>query len=123
MTESQCMHIVIQDSSLVIYASYKCLGLFLCADIESLVIDAFEAALNDCVPHTLGLKNTFVQFDVFHAHSLPIDYHISGYPLCCILYHMLLINQTIHLGSESHELRDAMPVVLIFENGSWLFLV
>ena len=49
MTECQCMHVVVQDLSLVICASHECLGLFLRCNIESLVVDALEAAFDHCV--------------------------------------------------------------------------
>ena len=49
MTESQCVNIVIQNPSLVIRASHKGLGLLLRADIEGLVVDAFEAAFHHCI--------------------------------------------------------------------------
>ena len=123
MTERQCVHIVVQDPSLVVCASHKCLGLFLRADIEGLVVNSLEAAFDHCIFLLLGLKNTLVQFDVLHAHSLSIDHHIARNSLCCIVYHMLLINQTVHLRSKSHELCDAMSVVLVLEDGSRQLLV
>ena len=49
MTECQCVHIVVQDPSLVVCASHECLSLFLRADIEGLVVDSFEAALHHCI--------------------------------------------------------------------------
>ena len=70
------------------------------------------------VSFSLGFKYTLIQIGVLYAYSLPIDYHILWNSLCCIVYYMLLINQTIHLGSESHELCDAISVVLVLENGS-----
>ena len=112
------MHIVVQDSSLVVCASHKCLGLFLCANIESLVVDALEAAFNHCVSLLLCLNNTLVQLDVLHAHSFSIDHNIARHSLRCVVYHMLLINQTVHLWSQSHELGDAMPVMFILEDGT-----
>ena len=93
MTERQCMHIVVQDPSLVICASHECLGLFLRADIESLVIDWFEAAFDHCISLLLCLKDTFVQFDVLHTHPLTILHHIARNSLRCIVHHMLLIKQ------------------------------
>ena len=123
MTECECVHVVVQDSSLVVCASHECLGLFLCADIEGLVVNAFEAAFDHCIFLLLCLKDTLVQIDVLHAHSLTIDHDIARNSLCCIVYHMLLINQTVHLRSQSHELRDAMSVVLILEDGSRQLLV
>ena len=42
------MHVVFQDPSLVVRASHECLGLLLRADIEGLVVDAFEAAFDHC---------------------------------------------------------------------------
>ena len=83
-----------------------------------LVIDAFEAAFHHCISLLLFLNNTLVQFDVLHAHSLTIDHHIARHSLCCIVYYMLLINQAIHLRSQSHELRDMMSVVLVLEDGT-----
>ena len=108
---------------LVVVASHECLGLFLGAGIETLIVDGFEAAIDHCIILTLCLKNTFVQIDVLHTHSLTIDYHITRNSLCCIVYYMLLINQTIHLGSKSHELGGAMLIVLVLENGSRQLLV
>ena len=123
MPECQCMHVVVQDPSLVVCASHECLGLFLRADIEGLVVNAFEAAFDHCIFLLLGLKHTLVQIDVLHAHSLTIDYHIARNSLCCIVYYLLLINQTVHLRSQTHELRDTMSVVLILEDGSRQLLV
>ena len=118
MPERQCVHIVVQDPSLVICASHECLGLFLRADIEGLVVDAFEAAFDHCIFFLLCLKDALVQFDVLHAHSLSIDHHIARNSLRCVVYYMLLINKTVHLRSQSHELRDTMSVVLVLEDGS-----
>ena len=123
MFESQCVHVVVQDQTLVIRASHEWLGLLLRADVEALVVDAFEAAFDHCIFLLLCLKNTLVQIDVLHAHSLTIDHHIARNSLRCIVYHMLLINQAIHLRSQSNELRDAMSVVLVLEDGSRQLLV
>ena len=49
MPECQCVYVVVQDPSLVIGASHKCLSLFLRADIEGLVVDALEGAFDHCV--------------------------------------------------------------------------
>ena len=46
MSERQCVHVVVQDPSLVVRASHECLGLFLRADIEALNVDWFEEVLN-----------------------------------------------------------------------------
>ena len=100
MPERQCMHIVVQDPTLVVCASHECLGLFLRADIESLVVDALEAAFDHCISLLLCLKNALVQFDVLHTHSLSIDHHVARNSLRCIVYQMLLINQTVHFRSE-----------------------
>ena len=116
MTERKCLHIVVQDSSLVVCASHECLGLLLRADIEGLVVDALEAACHHCIFLLLCLKDTLVQLDVLHAHSLTIDHHIARNSLRCIVYHMLLINQAIHLRSQSNELGNAMSVVLVLED-------
>ena len=118
MTERQCVHVVVQDLSLVIRTSHGCLGLLFRCDIESLVVDALETAFDHCISLLLGLKNTLVQLDVLYAHSLTIDHHIARNSPCCIVYHVLLINQTVHLWSRSNELRDAMSVVFVLEDGS-----
>ena len=123
MSECQCMHVAVQDSSLVVCASHECLGLFLRADIEFLVVDTLEAALDHCIFFLLSLNNTLVQLDVLHAHSLSIDHHIARNSLCCIVYHMLLINQAVHLRSQSNELCDAMSVVFVLEEGPGNFLL
>ena len=123
MPECQCVYVVVQDPSLVVCASHECLGLFLRADIEGLVVDSLEAALDHCIFLLLCLKTTLVQFDVLHAHPLSIDYHIARNALCCIVYHLLLINQTVHCRSQSNELRDAMSVMVILEYGTRQLLV
>ena len=123
MSERQCMHVVVQDPSLVIGTSHQCLGLLLRRDIEGLVVDALEAALDHCIFLLLCLKDTLVQLDVLHTHSLSIDHHIARYSLCCVVYHLLLIDKTVHLRSQANELRDAMSVVFILEDGSRQLLV
>ena len=123
MSERQCVHVVVQDPTLVVCASHECLGLLLRADIESLVVDAFEAAFDHCISLLLCLKDALVQFDVLHAHSLSVDHHIARNSLCCIVYYMLLINQTVHLRSQTSKLCDAMSVVLILEDGTRQLLV
>ena len=95
------MHVVVQDSTLVVRASHECLGLFFRADIESLIVDTLEAAFDHCIFLLLCLKDTLVQLDVLHAHSLTIDHHIARNSLCCIVYHMLLINQPSNASSVS----------------------
>ena len=123
MSECQCMHVVVQDPSLVVCSSHEGLGPFLRADIEGLVVDALEGTFDHCVFLLLGLKDTLVQFDVLHAHSLTVNHHVARNSLCCIVYDVLLINQTVHLRSQSNELRDAMSVVLVLEYGSRQLLV
>ena len=123
MTECQCVHVVVQDPTLAISACHEGLGLLLRADIEGLVVDALEAAFDHCISLLLCLKDALVQIDVLHNHSLTIDHHIARNSLCCIVYHMLLINQAIHLRSQSNELCDTMSVVLILEDGSRQLLV
>ena len=117
------MHIVVQDPSLVVRTSHKYLGLFLCGDIEGLVVDALEAALDHCISLLLCLKDTLVQFDVLHTHPLSIDHHVARNSLCCIVYYMLLINQAVHLRSQTNQLHDTMSVVFILEYGSRQLLV
>ena len=116
--ECQCMYVVVQDPTLVVCASHECLSLFLRCDIESLVVDALETAFDHCIFLLLCLKITLVQLDVLHAHPLTIDHHIARNSLCCIVYHLLLIDKTVHLWSQSYELRDAMSVVFILEDGT-----
>ena len=123
MPERQCMHAAFQDPSLVVCTSHKCLCLLLRADIESLVVDALEAAFHHCIFLLLCLNNTLVQFDVLHAHSLSIDHNVAINSLCCIVFHMLLINKAVHLRSKPNELRDTMSVMLILEDGSRQLLV
>ena len=123
MTECQCMHVVVQDPSLVIRASHGCLGLLLRADIEGLVVDALEGTFDHCIFLLLCLKDALVQFDVLHNHPLTIDHNIARNFLCCVVYHMLLIDQAVHLRSQSNELRDAMSVVLVLEDGTRQLLV
>ena len=103
MSECQCMHIVVQDPTLVIRASHECLGLLLRTDIEGLVVDALEAAFDHCISLLLGLKDTLVQIDVLHAHSLTILHYIARNSLCCIVYHMFLINQPSNASSVSNQ--------------------
>ena len=123
MFERQCVHVVVQDPTFVICASHECLGLFLRADVESLVVDALEAAFHHCIFLLLCLNNTLVQIDVLHAHSLSIDHHIARNSLCCVVYHMLLIDQTVHLWSQSNELCDTMSVVFVLKDRSRQLLV
>ena len=123
MTECQCMHVVVQDSSLVVCARHECLSLLLCGDIEGLIVNTLEAAFDHYISLLLGLKDALVQFDVLHAHSLSIDHDIAMNSLCCIVYYMLLIDQAVHLRSQTNELRDAMSVVLVLEYGTRQLLV
>ena len=81
------MHVVVQDPSLVVRASHGCLGLFLRADIEGLVVDALEAAFDHCIFLLLCLKDALVQIDVLYAHSLTIDHNITRNSLRCIVTH------------------------------------
>ena len=123
MPQNQCIHVVFQDPSLVVRASHECLGLLLRDDIESLVVDAFKAVFDHCISLLLCLNNTLVQIDVLYAHSLTIDHDVARCSLCCVVHHMLLIDKTVHLRAQSHEPRDAMPVMLILEDGSRQLLV
>ena len=123
MPQNQCIYVVVQDPSLVVCASHECLGLFLRADVESMVVDAFKAAFHHCISLLLCLKDTLVQLDVLHTHPITIDHHIARNSLCCIVFHLLLIDQTIHLRSQSYELRDAMSVMLVLEDGTRQLLV
>ena len=123
MSEGQCVCVVVQDPTLVVCASHKGLGLLLRADIEGLVVNALEAAFDHCIFLLLCLQYTLVQIDVLHAHPLTIDHHIARNSLCCIVYHMLLINLAVHIRSQSNELRDAMSVVFVLEDRSRQLLV
>ena len=67
---------------------------------------------------TLRLYNS-----VFYTLIFPFDYHITRHTLFRILYDVLLIHQTIHLGSKNNELHDTRTVVFVLENGSWQLLV
>ena len=107
----------IEDPFHIVRANHEYLNLLLVGNIESLVVDAFEAVLNDCISLLLNLKDMLVQFDVLRTHSLTIDYDIARNSLCGIVYHMLLIDKTIHHGSETHEHLDTMSVVFILEDG------
>ena len=64
----------------------------------------------------LFLKNTLVQIDVFYTYSLTIDYNIAKYSRCCVVYHILLIHETVLLLSEFHELNNTMSIVFILLN-------
>ena len=123
MPECQCMHVVVQDPTFVIRASHECLSLLLRCDIEGLVVDSFEAAFHYCIFLLLCLNNTLVQLDVLHAHSLTIGHNIARNSLCCIVYYMLLIDQAVHLWSQSNELRDTMSIVFVLEDRSRQLLV
>ena len=123
MPECQCVHIVIQDPSLVIRTRHECLGLLLRGDIEGLIVDALEAAFDHCIFLLFCLKYTLVQIDVLHTHSFTVNYDIARNSLCCVVYYMLFINQAVHFRSESHELGDAMSVVFVLEDGSRQLLV
>ena len=117
------MHVVVQDPSFVICASHECFGLLLRADIEGLVVDAFEVALDHCIFLLLCLKDSLVHLDVLHTHSLIIDHHIARNSLCCIVYDVLLVDQRVYLRSQTNELSDAMSVVLVLEDGTRQLLV
>ena len=117
------MLVVVQDPSLVVCASHEGLGLFLRADIESLVVDTLEGAFDHCIFLLLCLKDALVQLDVLHAHSLTVNHNVARYSLRCIVHDVFLIDQTVHLWSQSHEFSDAMPIMLILEYGSRQLLV
>ena len=55
---------------------------------------------------------------LFSLHRLP---HSKEHPFW-IVYHILLIHQTIHLESKSYNLCNTVRVVFVLENGSWSFL-
>ena len=101
MSKCKCMHVVVKDPSLDIFVSHWGLGLFLRGNIESLVTDAFEAAFDHCISLLLCLEDTLVQIDIFHTHSLTIDYHIARNSLCYIVFYMLLINQPDSISTVS----------------------
>ena len=109
------MQSVVQDPTLVVSASHEGFGLFFGGDIKVLVVDSLEAAFDYCISHYVCFKNTYVELDILHAYSLTIDHDIARNFLCCIVYHMLLINRTIHLWPKSHELCNAMSVVFFLE--------
>ena len=117
------MYVIIEEPTLVICASHECLGLLLRGDVEGLVVDALEAAFDHCISLLLCLKDALVQIDVLHAHSLSIDHNIARNSLRCVVYHMLLIDQAVHLRPQTNELGDAMSVVLVLEYGTRQLLV
>ena len=117
------MNIAITNPFFVVRACHECLGLFLHADSEPLIVDEFETSFEDRIFLTFCLKYTLVQIDVLHTHSLTSDNDVPWNTLCCIVYYILLINQTLYIGSKSHELGDAMPIVLVLENGYRQLLV
>ena len=123
MTESRCVHVVIQGPSLVVRASHECLGLFHRANSEPLVVDALESAIDRHILLTLSLENMVIQINALHTHSLTINYHIQRNALCCIGYYLLLINQTIYLGSEPHEFGDGCPLCSSLKMGPDNFLL
>ena len=123
MSGCQCVYVVVQDPSFVVCARHECLGLFFRSDIEGLVVDAREAAFDYCISLLLCLKDTLVQIDVLHAHSLTIDHHIARNSHRCVVYHMLLIDQAIHLWSQSHEYGDTISVVFVLEDRARQLLV
>ena len=123
MPECECMHVVIQDPSLVVCARHECLGLFVRGKIEFLVVDAFEAAFNYCILMTFCLKDKLVQIDIIHTHFLTIDYYIARNSFRRLMYDILFINQTVYLWSQTNELHNAMSFVIVFVNGSrWFFV-
>ena len=123
MSECQCVYVVVQNPTLVVCARHGCFGLFLRGNVEGLLVDTLEGAFDQCILLLLCLKDTLVQIDVLHAHPLTIDYDVARYSLRCIVYHMLLTDQAIHLRSKSNELRDAMSVMLVLEYGTRQLLV
>ena len=123
MTERQCMHVVVQNPSLVVRSSHECLGLFLRGDVKCLVVDALEDAFDHCIFLLLGFNDALVLFDILNAHSLSIDHDVARHSLCCVVYHMLLIYKTVHLRSQSNKLRDAMSIVLILKDETRQLLV
>ncbi|CBK22157.2 uncharacterized protein [Blastocystis hominis] len=123
MPECKCVYVVVQDPTFVIRASHECLGLFFRADVEGLVVDTLESTFDHCIFLLLCLEDALVQLDVLHAHPLSINHHIARNSLRCVMHYMLLVNQTVHLWSKSHELCDAMPVMLILEDGTRQLLV
>ena len=116
MPERECMHIVVQDPTLVVRARHEGRGLFLGGDIESLVVDSLERPLNDCISLLLCLENTLVQIDILHTHSITIEYHTAKYSLGRTEYYVFLINQAVHLGSETHELGNTKPIMFVLED-------
>ena len=117
------VYVVVQDLSFVVRASNECHGQFLRGDIESLVINSFEGTLYVFIPLHLGILSTLVHLVFLHAHSLTIDYHVARYSTCCIVYYMFLIDQTIYLRFQTHELGDTIYVVLILQKCPGRFLL
>ena len=110
--------------SLVVRVSHEYPGLLLRANRESFLL--MRLKLPSIIAFfLLSASRTYLNKSMFlHYFSLYIyvDYYITRNSLCCIVCYILLINQTIHLGSEFHILFDAISVVLTLENGSRQFL-
>lgn len=61
MTEGQCINVVIHDPSIVVRACHESLGLLHHADSETVIVDSFESAIDDCISLlTLCLEYTLV---------------------------------------------------------------
>lgn len=58
------------------------LVLFLRGDIESLVVDAFEAAFDYCISLLLCHTSTLEQIDDLHIYPFSIDHDIARYSFC-----------------------------------------
>ena len=60
MSKRKCVHVIVQDPTFVIRARHECPGLLLRADIEGLVVNAFEATFDYCISFLLCLEDTLV---------------------------------------------------------------
>ena len=123
MHECQCIHVVFHNPSLVVRTRHEGLGLFLRGNIEAIVVNSLEEALDHCILTTLCFKGTFEKLEVLHTHFLTIDYHVARNNLCSVAYYTLLIHKTVHLRSQSNELSNTMSTVFDLQNGSRQLLV
>ena len=97
MTERHCMHVVVQDTSLVIGASHQCLALFLRRDIEGLVVDALEASLDHCILFLLCLTQGHACTTRCSSHSFSL--HRS--PHCEVLPLLRCVSLASHRPSST----------------------
>ena len=84
MPEHKCMHVVVQDPSLVVCASHECFCLLLRADIEFLIVDALEAAFDHCISLLLCLNNSLYNSMFFTLILFPLITTLRGTPFAAL---------------------------------------